>query len=283
MASENTPDETSAEGGAPGAPAPRMPVLFIGHGSPMNAIEDNVWSQAFRDLAVSLPRPRAVVSVSAHWFVGGTMVTGNEHPETIHDFGGFPAELSEMQYPAAGDLALAERVVKLIGALPGGGKARVSDEWGLDHGTWTVLRHLLPKADVPVIQLSLDAHLSPAGHLEIGRHLAPLRDEGVLVMGSGNITHNLRYAITASYRGDVTLPDWAKTFDADIAAALSQHDLAFLAQAVTSDAGRLSHPTMDHYLPLLYAAAASVPADPVAFPISGFDLGSLSMRAATFG
>ena len=263
------------------APA-RMPALFVGHGSPMNAIEDNVWSRGFRALGAELPRPRVVVSISAHWFVGATMVTGNPRPETIHDFDGFPPALYEMRYPAPGDAELAERLVKLLGKLPGGGEARLSQDWGLDHGTWSVLHYLLPKADVPVIQLSLDAHLAPAGHLEIGKHLASLRDDGVLVMGSGNITHNLRYAMTASYRGDTSLPAWANSFDADVTTALGQHDLDFLARAVSSDAGRMSHPTLDHYLPLLYAAAAGGQ-DAVSFPISGFDLGSLSMRSVLFG
>jgi 4,5-DOPA dioxygenase extradiol len=256
-----------------------MPVLFVGHGSPMNAIDDNAWSHGFRELAGRLPRPRAVLSISAHWFVPGTFTTGNERPETIHDFGGFPRALFEMQYPAPGDVALARRVVSLLGVE----RASVATDWGLDHGTWTVLHHLLPRADVPVVQLSIDHRLPPEEHLAIGRTLAPLRDEGVLVMGSGNMTHNLRYAMRAYQMRDTSTPGWAESFDRDVSRALSQHDTAFLARVVGTDAGRMSHPTLDHYLPLLYAAGAAGGGGSVEFPISGFDLGSLSMRSVLFG
>lgn len=260
------------------SPGTRMPVVFIGHGSPMNAIEDNAWSQAFRELGSVLPRPRAVLSVSAHWFVGGTYLTGNERPETIHDFGGFPRPLYDMQYPAPGDRELAGRVVELLGAS----RASLRTDWGLDHGTWTVLHHLLPKADVPVVQLSIDAGLPPAEHLALGRALAPLRDEGVLVMGSGNVTHNLRHAFQNLRAGKSEKPEWATRFDQEVAKAAENHDGDFLARVVETDAGRMSHPTLDHYLPVLYVAGASSPKDRVEFPISGFDLGSLSMRAIVY-
>jgi 4,5-DOPA dioxygenase extradiol len=252
-----------------------MPILFVGHGSPMNAIEDNQWSRGFRELATLIPRPKAVLSISAHWFVNGTYTTGNEHPQTIHDFGGFPQPLFEVEYPAPGDLALAERVVKLLGRE----RAEIRTDWGLDHGTWSVLNHLIPKADCPVIQLSIDQQLSAESHAELGRLIADLRHEGVLIMGSGNITHNLRHAMMNMYRGSSATPEWAGKFDTDIAAALEQHDLAFLSGVIDSDAGRLSHPTPDHYLPLLYAAGAAGREGKVSFPITGFDLGSLSMRA----
>jgi len=217
--------------------------------------------------------------VSAHWFVDGTFLTGNEKPPTIHDFYGFPRVLFEMEYPAPGDIALAKRVVRLIG----GKQASLRDDWGIDHGTWSVLHHLYPNADIPVIQLSIDHHLPPAEHLALGRALAPLRDEGVLVMGTGNITHNLRYAMTSYQRGDSSTPAWAAEFDAGTAEAAKRQDLDYLARAVESDIGRMSHPTIDHYLPLLYAVAAADDTDPVRFPITGFDLGSLSMRAIIFG
>jgi len=265
---------------ATATPAPgRMPVLFVGHGSPMNAIEDNAWSRGFSALAALLPRPKGVLSISAHWFVPGTFTTGTPRPETIHDFGGFPRQLYEIQYPAPGDPALAKRVVRLLGE----GRASVRADWGLDHGTWTVLRFLLPAADVPVVQLSIDERLPPSGHLELGRALAPLRDEGVLVLGSGNVTHNLRHAFTAWRQGDVTTPAWARAFDADVARAVGQHDVAWLAGALEGDAGRLSHPTPDHYLPLLYAAGAAGPDDRVGFPITGYDMASLSMRSIVWG
>ena len=257
---------------------PRMPVLFVGHGSPMNAIEDNPWSRGFRALGKSLPRPRAIVAISAHWYVEGTFTTSNERPETIHDFGGFPDALYRLQYPAPGDPALAARVAALVGP-----RAATSAEWGLDHGTWSVLLHLRPEADVPVVQLSLDGRLPPADHLALGRSLAPLRDEGVLVLASGNVTHNLRHAFGALRSGDTRTPEWARTFDAGIARALAQHDTGHLVSALASDEGRLSHPTPDHYLPLLYAAGASGGDGPVSFPLEGFDLGSLSMRAVRLG
>ncbi len=261
------------------ATATRMPVLFVGHGSPMNAVEDNRWSRAFRALGEALPRPRAILSVSAHWYGAGTHTTAAARPETIHDFYGFPEALSRVEYPAPGDPVLARRVAGLLhdrGASP-------SDGWGLDHGTWSVLVHLRPAADVPVVQLSLDARLPVAGHLALGRALAPLRDEGVLILGSGNLVHNLRHAFSAWHRGERETPGWARAFDEAIAGALERQDDDFLVRAPETEEGRLAHPTPDHYLPLLYVAGARAPGDPVRFPIEGFDMASLSMRAVTLG
>jgi 4,5-DOPA dioxygenase extradiol len=257
----------------------RMPVLFMGHGSPMNAIEDNHWSRAFRALAAELPRPKAILSISAHWYIRGTYVTDNEQPPTIHDFGGFPQELFQVQYPAPGDPEMAQRIVKLLGRHG----AALRADLGLDHGTWSVLRHLRPDADCPVLQLSIDQNLSLTAHLEIGHALAALREVGVLVMGSGNITHNLRDAFQRGWGPNAETPDWAQAFDRDIASAIEQHDTRFLTTSVESDYGRLSHPTLDHYLPLLYSIGAADIQDRVRFPITGFDLGSLSMRAALLG
>jgi 4,5-DOPA dioxygenase extradiol len=262
-----------------GAPAGRMPVVFLGHGSPMNAVEDNVWSRRFRDLAGELPHPKAILAVSAHWYVAGTFTTATERPETIHDFGGFPDELYRVQYPAPGDPALARRVVGLLGER----RASLSEEWGLDHGTWSVLVHLRPVADVPVVQLSIDGRLAPAEHLAIGRALAPLRDEGVLVLGSGNVVHNLRHAFAARARGETRAPEWARTFDDEVAAAIARHDDNALVRILGTDEGRLSAPTPDHYLPLLYVAGASSHDDAVRFPIQGFDWASLSMRSVVLG
>jgi 4,5-DOPA dioxygenase extradiol len=258
--------------------AVRMPVLFVGHGNPMNAIEDNVWTRAFRALAGALPTPRAILAVSAHWYVEGTFTTAGEAPETIHDFGGFPDALYRVQYPAPGDPALARRVVSLVGE-----RASTSAEWGIDHGTWSVLVHLRPAADVPVVQLSIDGRLPPAEHLAMGRALAPLRDEGVLVLGSGNVVHNLRHAFGAWQRGETKTPGWARSFDAEVARALAAHDDDALVRALESEEGRLAAPTPDHYLPLLYAAGASAHGEPVRFPIEGFDMASLSMRSAILG
>ena len=257
----------------------RMPVLFVGHGNPMNAIEDNRWSESFRALGPLVPRPKAILAVSAHWYVAGTFATSSERPETIHDFGGFPDELYRVEYPAPGAVALARRAVALVGP----GRAALNGEWGLDHGTWSVLVHMFPRADVPVVQLSIDGRLPPAAHVEIGRALAPLRDEGVLVLGSGNATHNLRHAFGAWREGRTGTPDWALAFDESVAAALERHDTDALAGALGGEHGRMAHPTPDHYLPLLYVAGAARAGEAVRFPTVGFDMGSLSMRAALVG
>jgi len=245
----------------------------------MNAIEDNPWSRAFVALGRSLARPKAVLAISAHWFVDGTWLTANPHPETIHDFAGFPPELERVQYPAPGDVVLAERVASLVGPE----HASMRLDWGLDHGTWSVLRHFWPAADVPVVQLSIDRHKAMSAHFEIGRALAPLRDEGVLILGSGNVTHNLRFAMTQYRAGDTSTPPWAAEFDAAVARAATERDEQFLVEKWhQSDAGRHAHPSVDHYLPLIYIAGASDARDRVTFPIEGFDLGSLSMRAIQF-
>jgi 4,5-DOPA dioxygenase extradiol len=254
----------------------RMPVVFLGHGSPMNAIDDNRWSQAWISLGLDLPIPSAILCVSAHWYVRGTFVTGNASPNTIYDFSGFPRKLYEVRYPARGDEALARRITTMLTLQA----ASVRDDWGLDHGTWSVLRRLRPMADVPVLQLSIDRGAPAAAHLAIGRALAPLRDQGVLVLGSGNITHNLSHALR--WDGGEQ-PSWAVDFDRDIAQALEQHDEGFLIRALETDAGRKSHPTAEHFLPLLYAMGAATQDDQASFPVQGFELGSLSMRSVRFG
>ncbi len=264
----------------PGKPGPRrMPVLFAGHGSPLNAIEDNRWSQAFRALGTTVPRPRAVLAVSAHWFVPGTFLTDNARPETIHDFGGFPRALHELQYPAPGAPDLARRISALLATH----SARPRSDWGLDHGTWSVLVHLLPAADVPVLQLSIDARLPAAKHLEIGKALAPLRDEGVLLLGSGNVVHNLRDALANLRSGRSDTPPWAAQFDHDVSRALTQRDAQQLARALDGQSGRSAHPSPEHYLPLLYVFGASSDRDTLSFPVEGFDAGSISMRSIRFG
>src|SRR5262245_9035086 len=245
----------------------RQPVLFLGHGSPMNAIEDNRWSRAFRALGKELPRPRAILSVSAHWFVEGSWVTIQKNPPTIHDFGGFPDELFAMEYPAPGAPELARRVRALAGAEIVG----ESEDWGLDHGTWTVLHHLFPAADVPVVQLAIDARVAPHEHVRLARKLAPLSEEGVLVLGSGNLVHNLRDAFTRMRDGDESVPPWASAFDRDLAEACAQHDLEHVGKALESTDGRAAHPTPDHYLPLAYAIGAARRDSDVSFPVEGFD------------
>ncbi len=252
----------------------KMPVVFVGHGSPMNVIEDNRWSRGFATLSDGLPRPRAILAVSAHWFVPGTFLTANARPRTIHDFGGFPQELYEIEYRAPGQVDLAARVRGMLGEE----RAGLREDWGLDHGTWSVLRWMYPEADVPVVQLSLDRRLEPRAHLALARSLAPLREDGVLILGSGNITHNLGDAFSRMRSGDHATPAWASGFDRDVAAAVEAHDGDALAALPSTEAGRRAHPSIDHYLPLLYAAAAADSSDAVRFTSGAFDLGSLSMR-----
>ena len=213
------------------ASANRMPVLFVGHGNPMNALERNDYTRGWERMAAALPRPRAILSVSAHWYTPGARVTSQEQPRTIHDFGGFPRELYEQQYPAPGSVELAKRVSKLVGK-----GASLRTDWGLDHGTWTVLKYLRPEADVPVVQLSIDGRLRAAGHLAIGEALAPLREEGVLILGSGNVTHNLRHAFSSWQRGEKQTPPWAAVFDSEVAKAAAQHDGPALARLAESAA-----------------------------------------------
>jgi len=258
----------------------RMPVMFVGHGSPMNAIEDTRWSRGFAALRDLMQKPRAIVAVSAHWFVDGTYLTGNARPRTIHDFSGFPRALYEINYPAPGGVDLAKRVREAIGEE----RADLSLEWGLDHGTWSVLRWMFPDADIPVVQLSIDRRLDVARHYELGRSLAELRDEGVLILGSGNAVHNLRDALGRMRTGSDETPAWAERFDGMVADIVAQRDTAALLSAwPDTEDGRLAHPTPDHWLPLIYAYAAADERDRVHYPMEGFDLGSLSMRNVVFG
>ena len=269
---ENSEVNTSA--------ALKMPVVFAGHGSPMNAIETNRWSRGFAALAERVPRPRAILAISAHWYVDGTYVMANTEPRTIHDFSGFPRSLYEIEYPASGHADLARRVSDMLSEE----RAAPSTDWGLDHGTWSVLRWMFPQADVPVVQLSIDKRQGPQHHLAIGRALAPLRDEGVLLLASGNVVHNLRDAFSRMRSGASETPDWAQRFDDAVGHILEQHDgKALLSHWPETDDGRLAHPTPDHWYPLLYAAGASTEHDAVSFPTEGFDWGSISMRNVVFG
>ncbi|MEM6930137.1 MAG: 4,5-DOPA dioxygenase extradiol [Myxococcota bacterium] len=254
---------------------PRQPVLFVGHGSPEHGVRDTEYSRAFSALGRQLPRPTAVLAVSAHWQTPRRATTGDESPKTIHDFGGFPEDFYAVQYPAPGQPALAARVAALVGGSP-----RV--DWGLDHGTWAVLRWMFPDADVPVVQLSLERGLSARGHYDLGRRLAPLRDEGVLVLGSGNVVHNLRDAFGRMRSGNRDTPPWAAAFDTDVAQMLEQRDAAALIEAGSHPAFRDAHPTAEHWLPVLYAAGAAEGDAQVSFPIADFDWGSISMRAVRF-
>lgn len=251
-----------------------QPVLFVGHGSPMNAIEDNAWSRAWKGLGLSLERPKAILSVSAHWWTRGIRLTNQEKPPTIHDFGGFPSELFEVEYPASGATDLVARVSELVP------KARGVSDWGLDHGTWSVLVHLFPDADVPVVQLSLDATANPSDFVELGKVLAPLRREGILILGSGSITHNLPDAMGRMMGRVKSDPAWARRFDAAVVAKTEARDREGLEGLHETPDGRLSHPTPDHWFPYLVAWGATTPDDKVSWPVEGMDMESMSMRAA---
>jgi len=251
--------------------AMRMPVLFVGHGSPLYAIQDNEWSRAFRSLSGLVPRPRAILMVSAHWFTRGTLITGNTNPETIHDFYGFPRELYEVRYPAPGNVDLARKVRHLIGE----NRSDLRTDWGLDHGAWSVLRWMYPNADIPVIQLSINGNLTMPEHFDLAKTLAVLRDDGVLIMGSGNVTHNLRDLM---YSGD-SAPAWAVRFDKAVKESVESHDDKRLLDLWPgSEDARLAHPTPEHFLPIIYTVAVAESSDTVSFPIEGFD-GSFSMRS----
>ncbi len=257
--------------------AKRQPVVFFGHGNPMNAIEDNAYARAWSSLGAALPRPRAIVAISAHWYVAATLVTANEHPRTIHDFGGFPRELYAVEYPAPGDLALAARITELLAGFGAAGDER----WGLDHGTWSVLKHVYPNADVPIVQLSIDETLEPGLHFEIGALLRPLRNEGVMIVASGNIVHNLE--AFAWGRHSAGPFDWARRFEAKARQLLTSRTFEPLIdyESLGEDA-LLSAPTPDHYLPLLYAMGASDERDRISFPVEGIDGGSISMLSVLF-
>lgn len=255
--------------------SPRMPTLFSGHGSPMNALADNGFTRSLARLGRELPRPRAILAVSAHWETRGTRVLKVEQPKTIHDFGGFPRPLYEIQYPAPGAPADADRVVELLRAY----EARSDAAWGLDHGTWAVLRHLYPDASIPVFQLSLNRNLTYAEHLAQAAALKPLRDQGVLVLGSGNITHNLR---TIVWDPAPPAVPWAVEFDEMIKRALLARDVAALLPKETPEWQR-AFPSLEHYLPLLYVLGASDPDELPLFPHEEIQNGTLSMRSVLYG
>lgn len=248
----------------------RMPAVFLGHGNPMLALGGNEFSRAWRALGARLPRPRAILCISAHWETAGRRVTAMPEPRTIHDFYGFPPELFAVRYPAPGAPELAARIADL---LPG----TVGDlDWGLDHGTWAPLRHVYPQADLPVVQLSLDRGSDPPAQLALARKLAPLREEGVLVVGSGNLVHNLR---RAKWGGGEPYA-WALAFDAAVAQALADDDGAALADyASLHPQALLAVPTPEHYLPMLYVQGVRHPGDRLEFFNEAIDLGSIGMRS----
>ena len=240
----------------------------------MNALAENTYTAAWRQIGKETPKPKAILSISAHWFVSGTGVTVSTAPRTIHDFGGFPRELYQVQYPAPGDPELARRVQKLLEPLP----VELDTSWGLDHGTWSVLRHAYPQADVPVVQLSIDEGRPTAFHFEVGQKLAPLRDEGILICGSGNLVHNLH---TYAWGRHVPDPyDWAVGFEQRARELmLAGENRALIAYETLGREAQLSIPTPDHYLPLLYVLGTRQESDAITFPVEGVDGGSISMLA----
>jgi len=255
-----------------------MPALFLGHGNPMNAIERNRYTEGWAAIAAGIPRPKAILAISAHWYVPETGVTVAAAPRTIHDFGGFPRELYEVQYPAPGDPALARRVQRLLEPV----SVKLDESWGLDHGAWAVLCHMYPRADVPVVELSIDETKPASFHYELGKRLAPLRAEGILLAASGNLVHNLH--AYAWGRQGVEAFNWAVRFEKQARAMLLAGEDAELVdyESMGRDA-RLSIPTPDHYLPLLYAIGSRRERDAIRFPVEGVDGGSVSMLAVQVG
>lgn len=254
-----------------------MPVLFVGHGNPMNGIEDNRYSRAWQDLGKTLPRPRAILSISAHWLTEGTLVHIGEHPTTIHDFWGFPRELYEVGYECDGSPELADRVISLVEKT----RVKPDSDWGLDHGTWVPLKRIFPGADIPVVQLGIDISRPAAFHYELGRELAPLRREDVLIMGSGNIVHNLG---RISFEPNAKPFAWTVEFD-DLARNLieSGDHQALVDYEELGESATLAIPTPDHYWPLMYVLALKEDGETPHFPVEGIAHGSVSMRAVLFG
>jgi len=254
----------------------RMPALFIGHGSPMNTLELNDFTRAWRRLGKALPRPRALLVVSAHWFIGATAATAMSKPRTIHDFYGFPPELFAFEYPAPGLPELAGEIAEVVKPHWVGADR---DQWGLDHGTWSVLAHLFPEADVPVVQLSINALKPLDYHIELGRRLAPLREQGIMILSSGNVVHNLR-------RIDWSKPDegeaWAHRFDDAVAEQMAVNPADILKVAEHPDYAS-AVPTPDHFIPLLYTAGLAAEEGSAAAFLRGYAMGSLSMTCYGLG
>jgi 4,5-DOPA dioxygenase extradiol len=253
----------------------RMPAVFVGHGTPLNAMRQNRWTDCWRRLGREIRRPQSILAISGHWCTRGTWVTAMPAPPTIHDFGGFPQELFDMEYPAPGDPALAERVRALLKPIT----VHLDYDFGLDHGTWVVLSKTHPDADVPVVQLSIDMTQPASFHYQLGRRLQPLRDEGVLILGTGNVVHNLRTRIP----DQPVAHDWALRFNNRIRDAILAHDVdALIEYERMGDDARLSVPTPDHYYPLLYVVGAAG-RDRASIEVDGVERGSMSMLSTLFG
>ncbi len=258
---------------------PRMPALFLGHGSPMNVLEENRYTQVWQHLGATLPRPRAILAISAHWYKRGTAVTAMSNPRTIHDFGGFPQALFDVRYPAPGAPELAQQVIDLLSPV----EVRADHEWGFDHGLWGVLAKMYPAADIPVVQLSVDATKPAEWHFELGRQLATLREEGVMIVASGNVVHNLRML---RWQGAETAYPWAENFNQYVRDNLqfqgeaADHPLVNFMQHPDA---QLSNPTPEHYLPLLYILGSRVDDEAITIPVEGMEMGAISMMSVQVG
>jgi 4,5-DOPA dioxygenase extradiol len=270
-------------------PSARLPMLFVGHGSPMNAIEDNTyrrsWQQLGQQLLARAERPQLVLCISAHWITQGqgSWLTGMAQPRTIHDFGGFPDELFAQQYPAPGAPVVAQQLASQL-HMPHSQQALGvdADGWGLDHGTWSVLKPMFPAADIPVVQLSIDYRRPPAEHFALGQQLQALRERGVLIVGSGNVVHNLR-ALQRT-QSPLQAYDWAIEFDQMVTGLVERGDLARLGDfQQLGTVAQMAHPTYDHYLPLLYAAGAVHPGEVAQFFNADFQMAAISMRSMVWG
>lgn len=258
----------------------RLPALFIGHGSPMNALEDNRYTQSWQKLAASINKPKAILVISAHWFTRGTAVTAMDQPKTIHDFGGFPQALFDIRYPAPGDPELVERIKAMLAPIP---VILDKTEWGLDHGTWEVLIRMYPDADIPVIQLSMDGIQSNLYHYQLGQKLTKLREEGVLIVGSGNVVHNLR---AANWSGQAAPFDWALRFNQFVKDNLNDKrdgEVHALVNYENHPDAQLACPTSEHYLPLLYVLGAWDKQESITVAVEGIEMGSLSMMSVRIG
>ncbi len=245
----------------------------------MNALLCNPYTEAWRGIGARLPRPKAILSISAHWYIQDAAVTVSTAPRTIHDFGGFPRELYQVQYPAPGDPELAHRVQQMLAPVA----VRFDERWGLDHGTWAVLCHVYPKADIPIVELSIDESQPPSFHYEIGKRLAPLREEGILIVGSGNVVHNLHAYAWGRHAQEPY--DWTLAFEKRVREILQagEHKPLVDYEGKLGREAVLAVPTPDHYLPLLYVIGTRSASEPVAFPVEGVDGGSISMLAVQVG
>ncbi|WP_413483355.1 4,5-DOPA dioxygenase extradiol [Morganella psychrotolerans] len=257
----------------------RLPALFVGHGSPMNVLETNRYTETWRQLGEQLPRPSAILVVSAHWYTQGSWLTSASHPRTIHDFRGFPQALQETEYPAPGSAALVERVKNLLNEENIG---EDNGEWGLDHGSWGILVKMFPDADIPVVQLSIDGSKPAQWYYDTGRKLAALRDEGVLVLGSGNVVHNLREMDWQNAQAEPY--PWAESFNTFVRDNLDSEIVPHpLINALDREDGKRANPSPEHFLPLLYILGMREGAEPVTVTVDGIESASLSMLSVQVG